>query len=35
LKHFLEAKEMGNEQPALVNLDVYVGEVIGDIDVED
>ena len=32
LERLLEAKETGTEQPAAVDLDVYVGEVIGDME---
>ena len=35
LERILEAKEMGKEEPSKVDLDVYVGDVVGDIDDED
>jgi hypothetical protein len=35
LERILEAKEMGKEEPSKVDLDVYVGDVVGDIDYED
>jgi hypothetical protein len=34
-ERILEAKEMGKEEPSKVDLDVYVGDVVGDIDDED
>jgi hypothetical protein len=35
LERILKVKEMGKEEPSKVDLDVYVGEVVGDIDDED
>jgi hypothetical protein len=35
LERILKVKEMGKEEPSKVDLDVYVGDVVGDIDDED